>query len=73
MVHDMCWGQQYFSREIQVATISATAPSTMYILETDTVDFFFNNSIPLTLLGHVTKGELRMDDTSFGYISDFIN
>ena len=37
------------------------------------VDFFFNNSIPLTLLGHVTKGELRMDDTSFGYISDFIN
>jgi phosphoribosylformylglycinamidine synthase len=37
------------------------------------VDFCYNNSIPLTLLGHVTKGELRMDDTSFGYISDFIN
>ncbi len=37
------------------------------------VDFFYNNLIPLTLLGHVTKGELRMDDTSFGYISDFIN
>jgi len=36
------------------------------------VDFFYNNSVPITLLGHVTKGELRMDDTSFGFISDFI-
>lgn len=37
------------------------------------VDFFYNNAIPLTLLGHVTKGELRMDDTSFGFISDYIS
>jgi hypothetical protein len=36
------------------------------------VDFIFNNGIKLTLLGHVTKGELRMDDLSFGYIEDYL-
>lgn len=40
--------------------------------ENDLVDFLFNNDIPITLLGHVTKGELRLDDLSFGYISDYI-
>ena len=35
------------------------------------VDFFYNNGVKITLLGHVTKGELRMDDISFGYISEF--
>lgn len=35
------------------------------------VDCLFNHRIPITLLGHVTKGELRMDEISFGYISDF--
>jgi phosphoribosylformylglycinamidine synthase len=36
------------------------------------VDFLFNEDVPITLLGHVTKGELRMDDLSFGYINDYI-
>jgi len=36
------------------------------------VDFIFNNRIRLTLLGHVTKKELRMDDISFGYIDDYL-
>ncbi|MFA6335360.1 MAG: hypothetical protein WCX48_07370 [Bacteroidales bacterium] len=36
------------------------------------VDFIFNNGIKLTLLGHVTKGEMRLDDLSFGYIEDFL-
>ena len=36
------------------------------------VDFIFNNGIKLTLLGHVTKGELRIDDLSFGYIVDYL-
>jgi len=36
------------------------------------VDFIFNNSIKLTLLGHVTKKVLRMDDLSFGYIEDYL-
>ncbi len=37
------------------------------------VDFIYKNGIKITLLGHVTKGELRMDDLSFGYISDYID
>ncbi|MCK9305088.1 MAG: hypothetical protein PHP30_03125 [Bacteroidales bacterium] len=35
------------------------------------VDYIFNNSIRLTLLGHVTKGELRLDELSFGFIDQF--
>ena len=27
--------------------------------------------VPVTTLGHVTKGELRIDDVSFGFINDF--
>ena len=40
--------------------------------ENELVDFLFNEEVPITLLGHVTKGELRMDDLSFGYIEDYI-
>ncbi|MFA5324953.1 MAG: hypothetical protein WCR82_04870 [Bacteroidales bacterium] len=41
--------------------------------ENEFVDKMFDLGIPLTLLGHVTKGNLRMDDTSFGFIGDYIN
>lgn len=37
------------------------------------VDYIYKNGIKITLLGHVTKGELRMDDTSFGFIADYID
>ncbi len=37
------------------------------------VDFIYKNGINITLLGHVTKGELRVDDVSFGYITDYID
>lgn len=40
--------------------------------EDDFVDYMFDNKVEVTLLGHVTKGELRMDDKSFGYIDDYI-
>ena len=40
--------------------------------ENDLVDYMFNNNIPITLLGHVTRGELRMDDESFGDITDYL-
>jgi phosphoribosylformylglycinamidine synthase len=40
--------------------------------ENELVDFLFNEDVPITLLGHVTKGELRMDDLSFGFIEDYI-
>jgi len=38
--------------------------------ETDFIDFLMNLKIPFSALGHVTKGELRIDDLSFGFISD---
>lgn len=37
--------------------------------EEDFVNYMFNQGISLTLLGHVTKGELRVDDESYGHIS----
>lgn len=40
--------------------------------ENDFVDFLFNNDIPVTLLGHVTKGELRLDELSFGHIDELV-
>ncbi len=40
--------------------------------ENDFVDYMFNNNINVTLLGHVTKGELRMDELIFGHITDYI-
>lgn len=38
--------------------------------ETDFIDFMMNMNVPFSALGHVTKGELRIDDLSFGFISD---
>ena len=35
------------------------------------VDLMNHCNIQATTLGHVTKGELRVDDISFGFISDF--
>ena len=40
--------------------------------ENDFVDFLFNNDVPVTLLGHVTKGEMRLDELSFGGVSDYV-
>lgn len=56
-----------FGRSRYLAVISVNDAQ-----ENDFVDFLFNEEIPVTLLGHVTKGELRMDDLSFGYIEDYI-
>lgn len=36
--------------------------------EDDFVDFLFDKKIPFFTLGHVTKGEIRIDDESYGYI-----
>jgi len=38
--------------------------------ETDFIDFMMGKELPFSTLGHVTKGELRVDDLSFGFISD---
>jgi phosphoribosylformylglycinamidine synthase subunit PurL len=38
--------------------------------ETAFIDFMIEKGLPFSALGHVTKGELRIDDSSFGFISD---
>ncbi|HOZ31108.1 MAG TPA: AIR synthase related protein, partial [Bacteroidales bacterium] len=38
--------------------------------EPDFIDFMLENGFPFHTLGHVTKGELRIDDLSFGFIAD---
>jgi phosphoribosylformylglycinamidine synthase len=35
------------------------------------IDFVSKHNVPISTLGHVTKSEIRVDDTSFGFISDF--
>ncbi|MFA5713788.1 MAG: hypothetical protein WC960_06395 [Bacteroidales bacterium] len=37
------------------------------------VDYIYHCGLNITLLGHVTKGELRIDDTSFGYIQEYLD
>ena len=34
------------------------------------IDYMMDQDLPFSALGHVTKGELRIDDSSFGFISD---
>ena len=41
--------------------------------EDEFVDFMRKEKMPLSLLGHVTKGELRIDDESFGFVKDAKN
>jgi phosphoribosylformylglycinamidine synthase len=41
--------------------------------ETRFVDFMAKQNIPVTTLGHVTKGELRIDNQSFGFTKDLKN
>lgn len=56
-----------FSKSRHIAIITVTEEQ-----ENDLVDFLFNHNIPITLLGHVTRGELRLDELSFGHITDYI-
>ena len=38
--------------------------------ETEFIDFMLKQNIPFSALGHVTKGEVRVDDLSFGFVCD---
>lgn len=35
------------------------------------VDFMLERDVPMCLLGHVTKSEIRVDDVSYGFIADY--
>jgi phosphoribosylformylglycinamidine (FGAM) synthase-like enzyme len=36
--------------------------------ENEFVDYLFDHKIPVMTLGHITKGEIRIDDTSLGFV-----
>ncbi len=36
----------------------------------DFVDFMVEREVPFSILGHVTKGEIRVDDESFGFVDE---
>lgn len=35
------------------------------------VDFMIESDVPMCLLGHVTRSEIRIDDISYGFIADY--
>ena len=39
--------------------------------ETDFIDFMMEVEVPFLTLGHVTREEIRIDDNSYGFISDY--
>ena len=40
-------------------------------LEDQFIDEMKKSELPFTLLGHVTKGEIRIDELSYGHVSEF--
>lgn len=38
--------------------------------EDDFIDFMFEGKVPYTLLGHVTKGKVCVDDEQFGFVKE---
>jgi len=55
--------------EAQGRVVVSVSPSR----ETQFIDYMVSSKIPFTALGHVTKSEVRVDDISFGFISDLKN
>lgn len=53
--------------EGQSRVVVSVCPS----LEDAFVDFMIKQNFPFITLGHVTKGELRIDDVSYGFIKDY--
>ncbi len=53
--------------ESQSRIIVSVSPSR----ETGFLDYMMEQNLPFSALGHVTKEELRVDDTSFGFIADY--
>ena len=39
--------------------------------EADFIDFMMETEVPFMTLGHVTREEIRIDDNSYGFISDY--
>jgi phosphoribosylformylglycinamidine synthase len=52
--------------ESQSRVVVSVAPEQ----QDDFVDYMVEQEFPFSILGHVTKGEVRIDDESYGFISD---
>jgi phosphoribosylformylglycinamidine synthase len=39
--------------------------------EDDFIEFMMNQKVPYTLLGHVTKGKICVDEAPFGFLEDY--
>ena len=52
--------------EAQSRVVVTVAPQK----QNDFIDAMVESGVPFSALGHVTKGEIRIDDESYGYISD---
>ncbi len=53
--------------ESQSRIIVSVSPGT----ETEFLDFMIDQQFPFSALGHITKQELRIDDSSYGFITDY--
>lgn len=56
----------YLFGEAQGRVVVSVSPSR----ETQFIDHMMESGVPFTTIGHVTKSEVRVDDVSFGFISD---
>ena len=52
--------------ESQSRVVVSVAPGK----QDDFVDLMMEKEVPFSILGHVTKGEIRIDDESYGYIQE---
>ena len=60
-------GDAFLFGEAQSRVVVSVTPEQ----ETDFLDYMMETGIHFSALGHVTKEELRIDDVSFGFISDY--
>jgi phosphoribosylformylglycinamidine (FGAM) synthase-like enzyme len=60
-------GDAFLFGESQSRVVVSVTPEQ----ETAFLDFMMESGIHFSALGHVTKEELRIDDVSFGFISDY--
>lgn len=54
--------------EAQGRIVVSVAPSR----ETEFIDYMIKTQVPFSVLGHVTRGECRIDDISYGFICDLM-
>jgi len=54
--------------EVQSRIVVSVTPSR----ETEFIDYMLRADVPFSVLGHITRGECRIDDISYGFICDLM-